>query len=65
MEGQFGRNCDSDEFELNYDFSHNRVEVRIAPTIEDYFIRMTYPGDVYGSEFLLSEDKLIKYVLND
>lgn len=47
------------------DFSHNRVEVRISPTINDYFIRTTYAGDIYGSEFLLSQDRLIKYVLND
>lgn len=47
------------------DFSHNNVEVRITPTIEDYFIRTTYKGDVYSPEFLLSQDKLIKYVLND
>ena len=47
------------------DFSHNRVEVRISPTINDYFIRATYAGDIYGSEFLLYQDRLIKYVLND
>ncbi len=47
------------------DFSHNQVEVKITPTVEDYFIRSTYEGDIYGSEFLLTQDKLIKYVLND
>lgn len=47
------------------DFSHNSVEVRITLTIEEYFIRTTYKGDVYSPEFLLSQDKLMKYVLND
>lgn len=47
------------------DFYHNRVEVRITPTVNDYFIRTTYEGDIYGSKFLLSQDRLIKYILND
>lgn len=47
------------------DFYHNRVEVRISSTVNDYFIRTTYVGDVFGPKFLLSQDKLIKYVLND
>jgi hypothetical protein len=46
------------------DFSHNEVEVRITPSIEDYFLRTTYKGDVYSSEFLLKHDKLIRFVLS-
>jgi len=46
------------------DFSHNEVEVRITPNIEDYFLRTTYKGDVYSSEFLLKHDKLIRFVLS-
>lgn len=46
------------------DFSHNKVEVRIPITIEDYYLRTTYEGDIYSQEFLLTHDRLIKYVIS-
>ena len=46
------------------DFSHNKVEVRIPSTIEDYYLRTTYEGDIYSQEFLLTHDRLIKYVIS-
>lgn len=45
------------------DFSHNKVEVRIPSTIEDYYLRTVYEGDIYSQEFLLTHDKLIKYII--
>nr|WP_321231639.1 S41 family peptidase [uncultured Psychroserpens sp.] len=47
------------------DFSHNDVEVKINTTVEDYYIRSTYPGNIYGQDFLLKHDKLIRYVIED
>jgi len=46
------------------DFAHNEVEVKIAPTIEDYYLRTTYDGDIYGRDFLLNHDRLFKYVMD-
>lgn len=45
------------------DFAHNQVEVPIRPGVEDHFLRSTYPGDVYGREFLLQHDPLFRHVL--
>ena len=45
------------------DFSHNEVEIKITPTIEDYFLRTTYDGNIYGKEFLLKHDSIIQYIL--
>lgn len=45
------------------DFSHNEVDVKIRPTIEDYYLRTTYEGDIYGKEFLLKHDRLFHYVM--
>ena len=47
------------------DFSHNKVEIDMPMTIEDYYLRTTYPGDLYSKEFLINHDRLINYVLND
>ena len=46
------------------DFAHNEVEVKITPTIEDTYLRATYDGDIYGKDFLLHHDKLVKYVID-
>ncbi|MBX3175326.1 MAG: hypothetical protein KF709_13005 [Gemmatimonadaceae bacterium] len=46
------------------DFAHNEVEVEIRPTAEDYHRRATYEGDIYGREFLLTLDPLMRYVLS-
>ncbi len=43
------------------DFSHNKVEVNIRPSAEDYFIRTTYKGDIYSAEFLSKHDRLFKW----
>jgi hypothetical protein len=47
------------------DFSHNEVEIKITPTIEDYFLRTTYNGNIYGKEFLLKHDPIIQYILKN
>ncbi|WP_299364086.1 S41 family peptidase [Winogradskyella sp.] len=47
------------------DFSHNKVEVEMPMTIEDYHLRTTYPGDLYSKAFLINHDRLVNYVLND
>lgn len=46
------------------DFMHNQVEVKVPSSVDDYFLRTTYEGDIYSPEFLLTHDKLIKYVLH-
>lgn len=47
------------------DFSHNKVEVKINPTPEDYLLRTTYKGNIYSKDFLIKHDKLFKYVIAD
>ncbi len=40
----------------------NRVELPVEPTWEETLSRMYYEGDVYGTEFLLKQDPLMKKV---
>ena len=44
------------------DFSHNEIEVKIAPALDDIFLRTTYNGNIYGKEFLLKHDPIIQYL---
>lgn len=45
------------------EFSHNNVEVNIPTTIDDYYLRTTYKGNLYSNSFLSQHDKLVKHVL--
>lgn len=45
------------------DFSHNRVEVQMDKTVENEYLKTTYTGDIYGKDFLLNHDPLLKYVI--
>lgn len=44
------------------DFSHNYVEEYIPMTYEDYHLRSTYDGDLYGEAFLREMDTLFRFV---
>lgn len=47
------------------DFMHDKVEVHIPKTLEGHLLRRTYKGDIYGEEFLLQHDPLVRFVLKD
>lgn len=45
------------------DFSHNQVEVQMNKTVDDEYLKTTYPGDIYSRDFLLNHDPLMKYII--
>jgi hypothetical protein len=45
------------------DFAHNSVEMPFASGVEDYFVRSTFAGDIYGPEFLREHDRLFQHVV--
>ena len=46
-----------------YDFSHNNVEINIPTTVDDYYLRTIYEGDLYSPSFLTKQDKLVTHIL--
>lgn len=44
------------------DFAHNAVEMAVEPGVEDYFLRSTFSGDIYGTDFLRERDYLFRHV---
>lgn len=47
------------------DFSHNNVEINIPTTVDDYYLRTTYVGDLYSKSFLTKHDKLVTHILEN
>jgi len=45
------------------DFSHNNVEINIPTTVDDYYLRTTFEGDLYSKVFLMKHDKLVTHIL--